>query len=134
MRVLIVDDSTFFRTALQEWLREWENFHVVGTASDGLAAFHLARSERPDLILMDLHMPGWSGLETTRRIKAEMPNIHILLMTASNADLFRVEAIRHGAEDCIDKDANQLQVALRRFSNSGERSPGLVTALGSVDE
>lgn len=120
MRVLIVDDSALFRDALRDWLAGWNGFEVVAMASDGVTALHLARSEQPDLILMDLQMPGWDGFETTRRIKAEMPEVRILLMTAAGAEAFRASAIRYGAESCIAKDADQLRDALERLSNAGK--------------
>ncbi len=119
MRVLIVDDSPLFREALREWLMEWSNWEAIATVSDGMAALDLARAERPDLILMDLNMPGWDGLETTRRIKAEVPEARILILTASDADAFRASAIRNGAEDCIDKDAGELRRVLERLTRPG---------------
>ncbi len=116
MRTLVVDDSMLFRMALVEWLEGEGICEVVGVAGDGWEAFELARAQQPDLILMDLNMPIWNGLEATRRIKAEMPGVRILLLTASSADRVRGEAISCGAEDCLDKDASKIRPAVERLA------------------
>lgn len=115
MRVLVVDDSVLFRTALVAWLADLGSFQVVGVASDGLEALHLARSEQPDLILMDLNMPVCGGLKATRLIRAEMPQVRILVLTASLTEELREMALFCGAEDCVDKDVKQIRAALQRL-------------------
>jgi DNA-binding NarL/FixJ family response regulator len=80
MKVLLVDDHALFLQALKMLLTA-NNYEVVGTAADGLEALQQARLLRPELILMDIEMPGCDGLAATRLIKAEMPQIKIVILT-----------------------------------------------------
>lgn len=116
MRTLVVDDSALFREALVDLLEEVSDCQVIGVAADGWEAWRVARAARPDLILMDVNMPVWDGLEATRRIKAEMPHIRILLLTASSAEAVREQALSDGAEDCVDKDASRILLAVKRLA------------------
>jgi DNA-binding NarL/FixJ family response regulator len=96
MRVLIVDDHPLFRDGLKNLLTS-RGVEVIGTAQDGLDALEKARSLRPDVILMDVRMPHLDGLAATCLIKAELPEITIVMLTMSgeNDDLFG--AIKSGA-------------------------------------
>ncbi|MGD8472551.1 MAG: response regulator transcription factor [Anaerolineae bacterium] len=96
MKILLVDDHGLFLEGLQNLLRAG-GYQVVGAVSNGLEALELARSLGPDVILMDVRMPQCDGLTATRLIKAEMPDIKIVMLTTSadDADLF--EAIKSGA-------------------------------------
>lgn len=96
MRVLIVDDHPLFRDGLKNLLAS-RGVEVVGTAQDGLDGLDKARTLRPEVILMDVQMPRLDGLAATRLIKAELPDIIIVMLTMSgeNEDLF--EAIKSGA-------------------------------------
>jgi len=116
MRTLVVDDSVLFREALVDLLADAGDCQVIGVAADGWEACQVARAARPDLILMDVNMPVWDGLEATRRIKAEMPYIRILLLTASSAEAVRERALSDGAEDCVDKDASRILLAVKRLT------------------
>lgn len=96
MKILLVDDHPLFLDGLKTLLTV-RGFDVVGTARDGLEAAEKARSLEPDVILMDIEMPRLNGLGATRRIKAERPEVKIVMLTmsASHEDLF--EAIKSGA-------------------------------------
>jgi DNA-binding NarL/FixJ family response regulator len=96
MKVLLVDDHPLFIDGLKNMLNS-RGVEVVGKARDGLEALEKARSLSPDLILMDIHMPRCDGVSATRLIKAERPEIRIVMLTmsAENEDLFA--AIRSGA-------------------------------------
>jgi DNA-binding NarL/FixJ family response regulator len=82
MRVLLVDDHTLVRNGIASLL-EANNIDVIGEAGDGLEALEKARQLNPDIILMDINMPRCNGLEATRLIKAEMPQIKIIILTAA---------------------------------------------------
>lgn len=103
MRVLIADDHALFRDGLRSLL-EAHDFEVVGEASDGREALEMAREHRPDVVLMDLAMPGVDGLEATRRLADELPAVKVLVLTASEEDADLFEAIRHGARGYLLKD------------------------------
>src|SRR5512146_1711513 len=102
MRILLADDHALFAEALQNLLQA-RDFQVVGFASNGLEALQLARELHPDMILMDLRMPVCDGLEATRLIKMELPDIKIVILTASDdhEDLF--EALKSGASGYLLK-------------------------------
>lgn len=103
MRVIIADDHTLFRDGLRSLLEAY-GAEVVAEARTGREAIDLARLHRPDVVLMDLSMPEMGGLAATRLIKAESPDLAIVVLTASEdeADLF--EAIKSGAEGFLPKD------------------------------
>jgi len=96
LRILLVDDHNLFLEGLTNLLAS-EGIPVVGIAHDGFEALNLARQLKPDLILMDIHMPKCDGVAATRLIKAELPDIKIVMLTMSEdeGDLF--EAVRSGA-------------------------------------
>lgn len=102
MRTLLVDDHALFRAGIASLLRAW-GLEVVGQAGDGLEALTAARRLRPDLILMDIEMPNCNGLEATRLIKAEMPEIRIVIVTVSDDDEHLFEAVKSGAEGYLLK-------------------------------
>ncbi|MEO1366478.1 MAG: response regulator transcription factor [Acidobacteriota bacterium] len=87
MRILIVDDHSLFRDSLKGLIETYrggnEVYDVVGVAGSGEEALDVARAERPDIILMDLAMPGIGGLEATRRLKAEVPGVSVVVLTSA---------------------------------------------------
>ena len=105
MRVLLADDHALFREGLRSLLRT-RDIDVIGEASDGSEAVSLARELSPDVILMDLTMPGMGGLEATRLISAELPDIRVVILTVSEADEDLFEAIRSGAQGYLVKSTS----------------------------
>lgn len=103
MRVLIADDHALFRDGLRSLL-EARGIEVVGEAKNGREAIELARRHRPDIVLMDLTMPEVDGLTATRLVATELPDIRVVILTASDdeADLF--EAIKSGAQGYLLKN------------------------------
>jgi DNA-binding NarL/FixJ family response regulator len=97
IRVLLVDDHALFRKGIASILAGERGFEVVGEASDGLEALERARELMPDVILMDIFMPGATGLEATRRIKEALPYVKIVMLTVSEEDQNLFEAIKSGA-------------------------------------
>ena len=103
MRILIADDHALFRDSLSSLLKA-HSFEVVGEASEGREAFELARRLRPDIVLMDLGMPGLDGLAATRLISAEMPEVKVVILTGSDDDANLFEAIKSGAQGYLLKN------------------------------
>lgn len=96
MRILLVDDHALFRQTLRVLLMT-KGYEVVGMAADGIEALQQGRVLHPDLILMDIQMPVCDGLTATRLIKAEMPEVTIVMLTVSTSDDNLFEAIKSGA-------------------------------------
>lgn len=103
IRILLVDDHSLFRMGIASLLSAEPGFDVVGEAADGQEAIARARQLMPDVILMDLSMPGVDGLEATRRIKADMPNVRIVILTISEDARDLLEAIKSGAQGYLLK-------------------------------
>ena len=101
-RILVVDDHPLFLQSLKVLLSA-RGYQVIGTAENGIDALNQARSLRPDLILMDIDMPVCDGLTATRLIKAEMPEIRIVMLTVSASDEHLFEAIKSGASGYLLK-------------------------------
>jgi two-component system NarL family response regulator len=131
MRVLLVDDHRLLLEGLNNLLTA-QGVEVAGMASNGQEALELAQTLRPDVILMDIRMPGWNGLETTRRILAKMPTLKIVILTTSSEDQDLFEAIRSGAFGYLLKsmDADELVEALAQVQEGiPPFSPGLAARL-----
>ena len=121
MKVLIVDDHSLVRMGLASLFGYQKDFVVAGEAEDGEQAVRLARETKPDVIVMDLMMPGMDGVEATRQIHAERPDARILILTTfgSSADVAR--AIAAGAAGALMKDASndELLAAIRTVAGGG---------------
>jgi DNA-binding NarL/FixJ family response regulator len=121
-RVLIAEDHNLLRQGLRSLIATLPDFEVVGEARDGKEAIHQAQALKPDLILMDLSMPGMNGMEAASQIKRRMPTIKIIALTAFKTDEYVREALRAGADGYVLKDASydELVMALRRVG-AGKR-------------
>jgi DNA-binding NarL/FixJ family response regulator len=102
--VLIADDHRLFAQALEAILAPEQNLDVVGYARDGRQAIELARSLAPDVVLMDISMPGVDGIEATRLILAEPTTTRVLMLTGSNARIDIDRARDAGASAYVTKD------------------------------
>lgn len=103
MRVVIADDHALFRDGLRSLL-DAHGIEVLAEARDGNEAVELARIHQPDIVLMDLMMPNVNGLAATRLISAEMPEVRVVVLTASEDDADLFEAVKSGAEGYLPKD------------------------------
>src|SRR5439155_13782433 len=106
VRVLIVDDHDLFRAGLRQLLEEQERVQVVGEASGGAQAVQLVSESAPDVVVMDLNMPGMSGVEATRQISTLAPLTRVVVLTISDQDSDVMDAILAGACGYLLKDAS----------------------------
>src|SRR3982751_3311948 len=105
VRVLLVDDHDLFRTGLRNLLEE-QGVEIVGEAGDGARAIGLVRELAPDVVVMDLNMPGISGVEATRQVSSIAPLTRVLVLTISDQDSDVMDAILAGACGYLLKDAS----------------------------
>jgi len=119
-KILLVDDHQLFSDGLAFLLGTY-GYQVVGTAKNGFQALEQARLLNPDIILMDVIMPECNGIRALKLIKAQMPNIKIVMLTASEEDEDLFEAIRLGASGYLLKNLNREELAdmLRDLENDG---------------
>ena len=135
IRVLLVDDHALFRKGLASLIEPLEDMEVVGEAGDGREALERARELMPDLILMDIQMPGWDGLKATQLIKEEMPYVKIVMLTVSDDDKDLFEAIKQGAQGYLLKNLSPEELfELLRGVYRGEAPISHLTAARILDE
>ena len=138
IRVIIVDDERLARKDLQSLLSQFEHVEIVGEAQNGEEAIEFASSTQPDVILMDLRMPGVNGIDATRRIHRTFPHIGILVLTVFEDDTSVFPAIRAGARGYLLKNTEQEELlrAIHTVSNGGAIfSPGIAQkVLGRSEE
>jgi DNA-binding NarL/FixJ family response regulator len=134
IRVLIADDERLVRAGFRALIDAEPAMVVVGEAADGAAAVDLARQTRPDVVLMDIRMPGVDGLDATRQIAeaADLAHVHVLILTTFDHDEYVIEALGAGASGFVIKntDPGQLLHGIRVVAG-GEAllSPGLTRRL-----
>lgn len=120
IRVMLVDDHHLFREGIMNILNSQVDFDVVGEAEDGLEALVKARQLRPELILMDIAMPGCDGLEATFRIKQEFPETTIVMLTVRDEDEAIFQAVKNGAQGYLLKSIRSPEMlALLRGAVGG---------------
>jgi two-component system nitrate/nitrite response regulator NarL len=144
IRVLIIDDHTLFRSGIKLLLQRQTGFEVVGEAGDGLEGVKRAKQLRPDVVLLDLHMPGVNGLEAISLLREEVPKTQIIMLTVSEDAEDLLDALRAGARgyllknietdfllDCIRRAANgesvmssQMAGKLADAMRTGQKSTG----------
>ena len=129
VRVLLADDHQLFREGLANILNAQPDFEVVGEAGDGLEVLVKARKLTPDLILMDIGMPGCDGVEATQAIKAELPQVVVVMLTVRNEDEKLFEAIKGGAQGYLLKSIPSREL-LHMLRGAVHGEAALTPALG----
>jgi len=109
---MIVDDQQLLLDLLEQMLQNTDDIQIVARASDGDRAVDLAKENQPDVVLMDIIMPGCNGIEATKRIKKENEKIKILVLTMSESEEDILEALRSGADGYILKSASKEELLL----------------------
>jgi DNA-binding NarL/FixJ family response regulator len=121
IRVILADDHTIVREGLQQLLRAAGGFEVVGEARDAFETLQQVRSADADVLLLDISMPGRSGLELIKQIRTERPRLRILVLSMHHEHQYAIRAIKAGASGYLTKDSasTQLATALRKVASGG---------------
>ncbi|CAG7627109.1 Response regulator protein VraR [Paenibacillus solanacearum] len=121
MRIVIAEDHPLFRSGVRNLLRTTDDLEVVGEAASGEEALALVEQLQPDLVLMDIRMPGMNGIEATRLIKETHPAVEVLILTMFRDDQSVFTAMRVGAKGYIlkDSDEEELLQSIRMVGNGG---------------
>jgi DNA-binding NarL/FixJ family response regulator len=104
--ILIVDDHEIFRQGLKEIIRHWDEFVVIGEASNGQEAIEQVKKTLPDIVFMDISMPVMDGLEATKKIWREFPSTSVVMLTVAEGGENLFQAIRNGASGYISKNVS----------------------------
>jgi two-component system, NarL family, response regulator LiaR len=128
IKIVIVDDHAMVRKGMKAFLGEFEDLQVIGDASDGWKAVELVNQLAPDVILLDLFMPGMDGIETTQRLIAIQPHLKIVILTAYVKEDKVIEAIKAGALGYVAKESqpDELVQTIRTvFTGTPAISPSI---------
>ena len=136
IRILLVDDHSLFRSGIKSLLESQDGFEVVGEASDGLEGVKRAKQLKPDVVLLDLHMPGTSGLDALQMLTEDVPETEVLMLTVSEDAQDLMQALRSGARGYLLKNiemdflVNSIHQAVKGESvMSPQMSAALVNAI-----
>jgi len=110
IRILLAEDHSVVRTGLRLIIGSEEDMTVVGEAEDGLQAIQKAHELRPDVIVMDMTMPGLGGLEAARQMKRDLPDIRILFLTIHDSEEYFFQAVQAGADGYVTKSSPAWEV------------------------
>jgi DNA-binding NarL/FixJ family response regulator len=130
IRVLLADDHTLVRAGIRALLERSPKVEVVGEASDGREAMNLVKTRKPDVVLMDISMPGLNGLEAASRIAKESPEIRIIILSMHEDEEYVWRALKMGLAGYMLKTATpiELETALQRVFGGGTHFSGRIPA------
>jgi len=119
IRILVADDHTLFRRGLVSLLSEVNDFRVIGEATSGPQAVYMTQQSQPDILLMDVHMPGGDGVAAVKQLREMLPKIPVIMLTVSDSDADLFGAIHAGAKGYLLKnaEADELFSAIRRAAH-----------------
>lgn len=122
VRILVVDDHPIVRQGIMSLLSNYGEFNIVGEADNGPEALALVEERRPEVVLLDIRMPGESGLEVLRRIQDIRPQTKVLMLTSFDDDEYVLGALREGAQGFVLKNvSDEMLVSAIRGVSRGER-------------
>jgi DNA-binding NarL/FixJ family response regulator len=134
IRLVIADDHAVLRQGLSSLLASHDDMEVVGEAGDGLSAVAMARETRPDVIVLDISMPGLGMLQMLKRLRLETPEVKILILSTHPEEQYAIRALRAGADGYLTKErtGDELAIAVRHVA-SGRKfvSPQLAEHLAN---
>lgn len=115
IRILLADDHTLVRAGIRSLIKSMEGIGVIAEAADGREALRLVKAHRPDVVLMDIAMPGLNGLEATARISKKFPYVRVIVLSMHLNEEYVLQALRAGAAGYMVKgaDAAELEIAIR---------------------
>jgi RNA polymerase sigma factor (sigma-70 family) len=121
MKILLADDHPLFRGGLRNLIQTQDDLEIVGEASNGEEAIEMASKYQPDVIVMDIRMPGINGIEATRIIQEKYPEIKVLIVTMLKNDKSVFTAMKMGARGYVLKDAGEMELlqSIRMVGNGG---------------
>ena len=129
--IVLVDDHPMILAGLKAMIESIEGLDVVATSDDGVAAVDLILEMKPDVALLDVRLPGLNGLEAMRRLKETLPDLAVILITASDSDLYLIEALRYGASGYLTKDSSR---DLIRHTVGGALAGGTTISSALIDK
>lgn len=120
-RILIADDHTIMRDGLKQILAGYSDIQVAGEAGDGIEALQKIRQQEWDMVILDMSMPGKSGIELLKQIKTEKPALPILVLSMNKEEQYAGRALKAGASGylCKDSASSQLVCAIRKVASGG---------------
>ena len=122
IKILVADDHAIVREGLKQIVREMPDMKVTGEAADGHEVMKLVREEDWDVVLLDIGMPGRSGLDILKELKVEKPEIQVLMLSMYPEEQYAVRALKAGASGYLTKESvpNELILAIRKVSAGGK--------------
>jgi len=122
INVIVVDDHSIVRSGLKKILKEESDIEVIAEADGSVSLFHALKTKLPDIVLLDISMPGKSGLEIVKELKQEYPRVKTLILSMHPEDRFSVRAIKGGASGYVTKEsaADELVKAIRQVYMGGK--------------
>lgn len=129
IRLLIADDHNIFRDGLKRIFSDTPDIEAVAEAANGHEALELMRTQNWDVVLLDINLPGKSGLEVLKQIKAEKPQLPVVILSMYPEEQYAIRAMKHGAAGylCKDADADELLAAIRKTAAGGRYASRTLT-------